>query len=465
MITQAMEELKTSELVPAVLGGITQISFSSPRIDTVKRGSRSADVHSHDHSRAIAVEATPLLSDAIPRSPPARAKIVGVFYSYLQFILCAIFIVLILLWLIWLLSSRSSFIIAPANVIIIGAGSSSPSAVVPFCNPFSLEAAPVNLTHHHGLVAYLYLLPKSRFSSANSVAYYLKHAASANSTFFFSSLDTPTRLFTRPFAGKNVTSGADMVVPSHHFFLSFHTRLVPHYPHFVDSRLVNASYQFALISDDGAILYTGDVSGDDRGLPHNGILIRNDGVHTTRISYTNPHRPLIFPPGHGVNLTLFYFQGPPPHIALQLLYRLIRQDDDQDEEAEEIRLQQVESAAGDDDNDLYWEARTEGERSLETERYIKLIDRGWSVVPEEWYWLPVRYHGKEQIDECRAAGDDPCSFPNSQVFHTSLSPKESKERNGKAVNCAMTTSASSMAILRAVVAIAVALVMTGSVFD
>ena len=458
-----MEGLRTSELVPAVLGGTTQISSLPPRIDTMNRGGRSADVHSHDQSREKAVEATPLLLGALPRPPPARAKIVRVFSSYLQFILCGFCVLLTMLLLTWLLSTRSSSTIAPADVIIIGAGSSSPSAVVPFCNPFSLNTAPVNLTHHHGLVSYLYLLPLSLFSSANSVAYYLKYAAFANSTFFFSALNTPTRLFTRSFAGEKVTSGADVLVPSHHFLLSFHTRLVPNHPQFVDNRLVNASYQFALISDDGSILYTGDVSEHEQALPRTGILIRNDGVHTTRISYTSPHRPLIFPPGHGVNLILHYFQGPPPHIALQLLYRLMRQDDEQNEEAEEIRRQKVDSEVEDDDNDLYWEVRAEGATSLETERYVKLLDRGWSVVPEEWYWLPTRYYGKEQVDEWRAAGVDPCSFSNSRVFHTLLPPKESEEEHKRAANCAMTTSASTMVVLR-VVAVAIALVMTGNVF-
>ena len=285
----------------------------------------------------------------------------------------------------------------------------------------------VDFAHNHGLVAYLYLLPADVLSSPpDDTAGYRKTAVATNTTFFFSALDTPTRLFTSSFAARNETSGEQQLMPSQYFLLSFHTVLQPPSTSDADANGGAARYQLALISDDGSVLYGADVAETSRARGGD-VLIDNDGVHTTRIAFSafEPSNASAITAGRATNLTLRYFQGPPAHIALQLLYRPLdtlpvhtaaaaddAEGDSTDERAVERSEREEEERQGRDvdeeGNGLYWQVSEEGAASMATESYKRLLERGWQVVPEAWYWLPPWYAGKEDVDRKVAAGVDPC---------------------------------------------------------
>ena len=293
-------------------------------------GGGGADDHGHQHGSRSgqssgARESTPLLATSSSSSSSSRAshddgRIFGLFRSYASLCYCLIPLLLLLLLLGYFFYHHyHSSPTTPPPLIIHGGGggSSSSPSIAAFCNPFALTPTSVDIVHHHGLVASLYLLPPTLTSHATTSSYYLSHTLSSNSTFFFSDLDTPTRLFTRLLHAHNLTSGADVLMPSQYFLLSFHTVLSP-----PPSSTVNttAQYQLALISDDGSSLYSTDLpdspSPSSSSPPSSARLIDNDGVHTTRMA-TSAALSLSTP----LNLTLHYFQGPPAHVALQMLYR------------------------------------------------------------------------------------------------------------------------------------------------
>ena len=379
--------------------------------------------HAHGgHSHRLD-ESAPLLGGS---SSGHQRRVLGVFTSYAQLVCCLIPL-LIALALLGYFLFRGSPSPPPSAPVIIPPPPSSTSPIAAYCNPFALVTESVDIAHNHGLVAYLYLLPADALSSPpDDTAGYRSEAASTNTTFFFSNLNTPTRLFTRSFAARNETSGEQQLMPSQYFLLSFHTVLQPPSTGVAAADNGEVQYQLALISDDGSVLYGRDVA-EHGTVKSSAVLIDNDGVHTTRIAFSDfdPSNASAITAGRATNLTLHYFQGPPAHIALQLLYRPIDtlnttttanttdEEDGTDEtaasshdESEEEELQDRD--ANEDGNGLYWEVQQEGVESVATESYKRLLERGWQVVPDAWYWLPPWYEGKEDVDRKVAAGVDPC---------------------------------------------------------
>ena len=355
--------------------------------------------HAHQHGgpHGHPAEDTPLLTTSSSSSSRRSedGKIFGLFRSYATLCYCLIPLLLLLLLLGYLFYRSRAHSPPPPHLVVGGGGSSTASTIAAVCNPFALTPTPVDLAHHHGLVALLHLLPPHLSAHATSTSYYLTHSISTpNSTFFFSSLDTPTRLFSRAFHAHNLTSGQDVYLPGQYFLLSFHTVLTPP-PHLNHS----AHYQLGLISDDGASLYTGDLSESDKA-SDDARLIDNDGVHTSRMATSAAMRLR-----HPRNVTLHYFQGPPAHIALQLLYKRVREEGVEGEGEGEVE----EGKGEEEGNDLYWHVgQEEGQASTPTAKYLQLQQEGWQVVPESWYYLPARYEGKEEVERQLAAGIDPC---------------------------------------------------------
>ena len=383
--------------------------------------------HSHGGGHGHRLdESAPLLGSS--GSSNQQRSVLGVFASYQQLLCCLIPALIVLALLGYFLFRGSSSPPASAPVIIPPPPPSI-THVAAYCNPFALVTQSVDIAHNHGLVAYLYLLPADSLSSPpDDTAGYRSAAANTNSTFFFSALDTPTRLFTRSFAARNESSGEEQLMPSQYFLLSFHTVLQPPRTGGAGEDGSEVAYQLALISDDGSVLYGADVA-EASTASSGDMLIDNDGVHTTRVAFSefDPSNSTAITAGRTTNLTLHYFQGPPAHIALQLLYRPIdsiathtvnttnsTQTDDEDEtddaidRSDRIEEQQQQKDADEEGNGLYWEVRDEGTASVATERYKRLVERGWQVVPDDWYWLPQWYEGKDDVDSKVAAGVDPC---------------------------------------------------------
>ena len=390
--------------------------------------SHGAGGHGHSHGGGGHAhrldENAPLLGGGSSASSSSQQqRVLGVFASYTQ-LLCCLIPLLLGLALLGYFLFRGTPSPPPSAPIIVSPPPAATSPVAAYCNPFALASQSVDLAHHHGLVAYLYLLPSASPSSPpEDTAGYRSEAVATNSTFFFSALDTPTRIYTRSFAARNETSGEKQLMPSQYFLLSFHTVLQPPATGGAGVNGSEMQYQLALISDDGSVLYAADVAEGSR-VKSSAVLIDNDGVHTTRIAFSDidPSNASAITAGRATNLTLHYFQGPPAHIALQLLYRPLHptlthtaastnssssatDGAEQGEEEEETQQERDEDEEG---NGLYWQVQAEGAQSMETESYRRLLERGWQVVPDEWYWLPSWYEGKEEVDRKVAAGVDPC---------------------------------------------------------
>lgn len=84
----------------------------------------------------------------------------------------------------------------------------------------------------------------------------------------------------------------------------------------------SGSYQFALISDDGAIISVIDYQGNFLS-----ELINNDGIHASKMSCS---RVIEITKGEPIPLHLQYYQGPATEIALSLVWRKVEPNSNDD---------------------------------------------------------------------------------------------------------------------------------------
>jgi hypothetical protein len=158
-----------------------------------------------------------------------------------------------------------------------------------------------------GLVGYLYYLNdgQPRYTSA---ADYMANGHKVSNPLFLNRLALPTVLFTNGFQYESGQwlSREDGTRLTSFFGMQLWSAL----------RLTSANppgqYQLALLSDDGTVL-TINENGTDT------VIINNDGYHPTRFGCAQ--RPVTFTTSTQMPMELKYFQGPPTHIALTLMWR------------------------------------------------------------------------------------------------------------------------------------------------
>ncbi|MGE0614070.1 MAG: hypothetical protein AB7P04_00380 [Bacteriovoracia bacterium] len=229
------------------------------------------------------------------------------------------------------------------------------------CDP---NGAPV--TPQNGLVADLkYLTGQPPY---DSVMDYQANGIPVPAILYFNQLFVPTRLFS---AGFETTQGALLQNNGGEVLLEWFTL------HYESELRLNAGdvagdYQFALLSDDGAILRV------DRGEGFQEV-VNNDLTHPTRLGC--PSIPVNMQPGESYPMDLDYFQGPRFHISLILLWRLAPNDAQYGNAAD--------PACGVTGNEVWFDpAQSVGGSYQPKAAYTNLLARGWSPVPAANFYLP-----------------------------------------------------------------------------
>ena len=230
------------------------------------------------------------------------------------------------------------------------------------CDPMG-DAAP-DMRSNLGLKADLFWLKDSQ-PRTEKVADLISQGVKSDSSLFFSQLNLPTRMFDKGF---NNGAGLPLLDDQNnrlieYFALHFKTvlHLAPDQP--------EGLYEFALLSDDGAVMRIRDDGGVYR------TAIDNDGLHPTRLGCGS----------HVVDMKrdteklmeLDYQQGPRYHISLILLMRKIASVDG--------NASKTEPACGQEGNELWFDPNNNSEPK---KPYLDLVARGWTPLTKENYGLP-----------------------------------------------------------------------------
>lgn len=223
------------------------------------------------------------------------------------------------------------------------------------CDPWGGDPDPRS---NQGLIADLWWLESGK-PKPNSAAGMIANGKKSDRTLFFSMLDVPTRLFNLGFAnatGETIKDDAGGTLIEY-FGLKFKSilRLAP------GQRA--AKYEFAILSDDGAVLNFRDPDGVYR--PN----VANDGDHPTRLGCASA--PVDMDEETEIPMTLEYYQGPRYHISLIVLMREWKGAKDQ--------------ACGVTGNSTWFDY---GNGSKPQKAYTDLLARGWKPLAKDNFGLP-----------------------------------------------------------------------------
>ncbi|MBL7716776.1 MAG: hypothetical protein JNL01_15025 [Bdellovibrionales bacterium] len=273
------------------------------------------------------------------------------------------------------------------NMSFAPGGPNDPGRVV--CDPFESVSGP-QASGDWGLAGTLYYLTadQPRYSTAME---YKQHGHQAPVSLFLNQLDVPTRRYDRAFytqSGQLVTD-----VNGNAFYEYFGVE--------VDSQIQLADgeaagqYQFAILSDDGAVIQMDTGSGMQ-------TIVANDGVHPTRMACASA--PVSIAAGQKIPMKLNWYQGPRYHISMVLMMRPWNEADHSDPEC------------GQQGNSRYFDSSVSP--SVPTSTFNALLGRGWKVLHQDNYALPV------------AIDTNPCRSPDPvRTFITRYTPDASVSNN------------------------------------
>ncbi len=222
----------------------------------------------------------------------------------------------------------------------------------------------------HGLRAKMKYIEASRINSVphNNLQNYLDNGTVMDANFYFAQLNTPTRKFSDGFDIGNgeKLKDKDGNVLVENFVLEYetHIRLPKGSP--------NKKVQFALLADDGARMY---VKVGDSAANGWREVVYDDMTHPTKMGCGV--EAIEVSADQDLHVKVEYFQGPRYHIALALMWRVWDLQDPVFNPSDE--------SCGKYGNDLFWDSAYTPSR--EQPAFLGLLDRGWSVVPPEAFYL------------------------------------------------------------------------------
>ncbi|MBK9293884.1 MAG: hypothetical protein IPM57_05480 [Oligoflexia bacterium] len=230
------------------------------------------------------------------------------------------------------------------------------------CTPFSGgdPALPYN-----GAVANLVYLSDDQPRYTNVIDY-INNGHLADVTLFLNKLDTPTRPFDFGFVTEAGSLIQDQTGDTLYEYFGLHVES------FLKLREGDpvGDYQFALLSDDGAVMQI-----DDLGLGFR-TLVDNNGTHPTRMACSSERIP--FDQNTMLPMKLDYYQGPRYHIALTLLWRPYP------ENPADVN----DPLCGRQGNSLFWDST---QTPSAPNAFNDLLARGWRVVSTENFRLPASF--------------------------------------------------------------------------
>jgi hypothetical protein len=246
----------------------------------------------------------------------------------------------------------------------------TPSSSVPVvCDP--LGPSNGTGTAQNGLISHLYYTPAGG-ATYGDVESYIQNDPEAPADIFFNQLNVPTRSFSEGFSTQNGTVLIDPETGNtlyEWFALHFESQIK------LGSLDSPGRYQFAVLSDDGAIMWLNQGSSPETP------FINNDGETPSRLACASTG--INFDANTLIPMKLDYFQGPRYNIALMLLWREIPEvaagaTDDP------ANLYDV--ACGQAGNDTYF--LWENPPDVPTPLWIGMLARGWKVLSPDNYVLP-----------------------------------------------------------------------------
>lgn len=226
------------------------------------------------------------------------------------------------------------------------------------CDPFGDTPDPRS---NQGLKADLWWLNKGT-PAQSSVGKVIEKGQKSDRSLFFSQLNVPTRIFDLGFAsetGEAVKSddGSTLI---ENFALRFKSilKLAP------DQK--PGIYEFAILSDDGAVMSFRDKDGEYR------VNVNNDGNHSTRLGCSSTA--IQMDSESEIPMNLEYYQGPRHHISLIVLMREINSESDAGKD----------QACGMAGNRTWFDPNNS---SIELKPYKDLLARGWKPLSNRNYSL------------------------------------------------------------------------------
>lgn len=245
---------------------------------------------------------------------------------------------------------------------------------VAVCDPLDQQFLAADTSDRNGLVGQLSFLTENDpiaqsvydFWAFDSETGEISALNQVNATLFSSWVNVPTRRFD---SGFFTLGQADEALRRDDGQI-----LIENFSIFYESNLVLGEaeagrYEFAILSDDGAILrlWGAQSNGED-------FVLDNDGNHPTRMACSN--QAVEITENSLIPLELLYHQGPRYHISFIVMWRKLAENE----------------AAGQDPscglsgNNVYFDYSTTP--STPKQAYLDLLDRGWQVIPTTSYLLP-----------------------------------------------------------------------------
>ncbi len=230
------------------------------------------------------------------------------------------------------------------------------------CDPFGDNPDPRS---NQGLKAELWWLEASQ-PRQSTVAAMIANGKKSDRTLFFSQLNVRTRMFNMGFANEtgSTVKADDGATLIEYFALRFRSilRLAPEQP--------EGMYEFAILSDDGAVL---KLRGPDGVYRAN---VSNDGNHPTRLGCGI--EPVSLGRESEVPMAIEYYQGPRYHISMIVLMRPYKAD-------RTGLVSGKDPACGLTGNDTWFDPNN---GSTAKQPYKDLLARGWKPLDVDNYALP-----------------------------------------------------------------------------
>jgi hypothetical protein len=240
------------------------------------------------------------------------------------------------------------------------------------------EKRPLDGTH--GLAAEIYSLPPGSTLRSKSVLDFQAQAQKLDTAIFFNKLSIPTRAFDRGFVAQDgsLLKNTSGEVLTEWFSLHVESNFR------LNDNDKPGYYQFALLSDDGAVMSVDTGKGFKK-------LIDNDGIHATRLGCAN--EAIAMNKSSVLPLKIDYYQGPRYSVALTLLYRKV---------PFLYGISLKDPSCGLKGDDLFFNSKHEPPKPTLVWKALELT--GWKPVPAQNFHLPA------QIP------NNPCSRPSARCF-------------------------------------------------
>ena len=235
------------------------------------------------------------------------------------------------------------------------------------CDPLNKPNSE-DLVKKNGISAKLY----SSSKEFDTVKKYINTQNEVHNNLFFKQLNIPTRMFDQGFPRQDGTPlknqrGNPLI---ENFALQFKSNIE------LSSEQEEGYYNFAILSDDGAVL---KIAKDQKN--NEEVLINQDEVTPTKMGCST--RNVHLDHKTSLPIKLEYFQGPRYHIALVLMWK-----------KSDSKAHTLDPSCGTGGAWHFFEP-SKDQKGVAGERYQNLLDRGWKPVPAKNFHLE-----DNQINPC-----------------------------------------------------------------